>query len=379
MEKFIAFNPVKLHFGKNAAENIGSAVKKVTDNALLVYGRKSIKENGIYDFVAGKLREAGVRFTEYHGIKANPVVDDVEKAIILARESNCGAVIAVGGGSVLDSAKIIALCAKGNHDPWKVMKYEQKPDSALPLFTVLTFAGTGSEMNQFAVLQNQITGEKIGYGNNLIFPRESFLDPSYTMSVPANQTAFGVVDLIAHSLEAYFGEGEAHLTDRFICSIIKEAIATAPLLMNNLNSYELRERIMWAATCALNGITLTGRKSGDWGVHDIGHTLSYLYDTPHGATLSIAYPAWMKHMKSKLEDRIGFLGFEVFGVSNPNETIAKFERFFSLIGSPVRLSEAGILQKNQDEIFTLMKKNKISGYFHKLFEDDYLKIIELMK
>ena len=159
---------------------------------------------------------------------------------------------------------------------------------------MLTLAATGTEMNRFAVVQNNQTKEKLGYGDPLIYPKESFLDPSYTISVPANYTSYGITDLIAHSLEAFFGEGEASLSDRFVYAIIHEALDNGPLLMKDPENYLLREKIMYAATNALNNLTFYGRKSGDWGVHSIGHVLSVLYDIPHGASLSIAYPAWLR-------------------------------------------------------------------------------------
>ncbi len=171
--------------------------------------------------------------------------------------------------------------------------------TSVPLIAVLTLAATGTEMNPVAVLQNPGTREKIGFRNDAMYPTHSFLDPAYTLSVPANYTAYGIVDLVAHCLEAWFGEGDATLSDRFVLSIIKEALEYGPALMADLSNYELRARIMWAATNALNNMTMYGRVSGDWGVHALGHVLSFLYDTPHGASLSIMYPAWMKTYAEK--------------------------------------------------------------------------------
>ena len=192
--------------------------------------------------------------------------------------------VAVGGGSVIDSAKIIALCLKEECDIWEVMTGRYSPLSALPLIAVLTLAATGTEMNGTAVLQNHKTREKIGYKNELIYPVHSFLDPTYTLTVPASQTAYGIVDLVAHCLEAWFGEGEASLSDRFVLAIIREAMEYGPLLMKDPGNFELRAKIMWAATTALNNTTMHGKKSGDWGVHRMGHVLSFLYDTPHAAS-----------------------------------------------------------------------------------------------
>jgi hypothetical protein len=233
-------------------------------------------------------------------------------------------------------------------------------------------------MNPIAVLQNPLTREKIGYRHPSMFPKHSFLDPTYTLSVPEDYTAYGIVDLIAHSLEAYFGEGEASLSDRFVEVIIKEAMDYGPQLLQNLSDYELREKIMWAATNALNGLTSYGRVSGDWGVHALGHTLSFLYDTPHGATLSIVYPAWLKRMKLRIPDRISELGRQLFRVNDVDETILRIEDFFRLTGSPVYLQDIEIGRDHFEEILKLMNENESTGQAHTLDDTDRKTILEYM-
>lgn len=379
MENFTVFNPTCLYFGRNVVSNLNQSLTQIeAKKILLVYGKGSVKNNGVYNEILQQCALANTEVTEYSGIKPNPIVDDVDKAATLGREVNADVIIAVGGGSVIDSAKIIALCIKEPHNPWDIMKSKAKAKSSVPVIAVLTLAATGTEMNPFAVLQNTITQEKIGFGNQLMFPKYSFLDPQFTCSVPANHTAYGIVDLIAHTLEAYFGYGEATLSDRFVYSIIKEAMETAPLLLNDLTNYNHRSNIMWAATCALNGITSYGRSTSDWGVHDVGHTLSFLYDLPHGATLSIAYPAWMQLQKDRITERICELGKNLFGTNNADETIMHFKHFFKSMNCPVSLKDTGITSDNKQEILALMIKNKISGYTHKLTATDYDKIIDLM-
>jgi alcohol dehydrogenase YqhD (iron-dependent ADH family) len=233
-------------------------------------------------------------------------------------------------------------------------------------------------MNPFAVLQNTETHEKIGFGSPHIYPKVSFLDPTYTLSVPLNYTAYGIADLVAHCLEAWFGEGDSPLSDRFVAAIIREAVEAGPLLLAKPDSYELRERIMWAATCALNGMTLHGRKSGDWGVHDIGHTLSFLYDIPHGASLSIAYPAWLRFHNRKLGKRIQLLGQEVFGTNGTKTTIEALEDFFLKIDCPVRLGDVKIPKRDREKIIELLRKNNVSGMYHKLNRSSLDKITDLM-
>jgi len=220
--------------------------------------------------------------------------------------------------------------------------------------------------------------QKIGYGNPLIFPKESFLNPELTTTVNIAHTVNGIVDLIAHALEAWFAKGNSPLADKLVIGIIEEAMEVAPELLANLQNYELRARIMYAATIALNGNTAHGRAySGDWGVHSIGHEISLLFDTPHGASLSIAYPAWMKLVEPEAKDRIEELGSALFGAQSTDETIAEFKSFFKSIESPISLSEIGIIDKDYDLITQQFENNNVSGVNIKF--SDYKKLVELMK
>lgn len=379
MENFTLYNPVKLYFGKNVVENLGKVVTHYGKKVLLVYGGGSIKKNGIYDMILKQLELSGAEVFEYPGIRPNPVIEDVDSAAALGREKKADVVLAVGGGSVIDSAKIISITIPVSHSGWDFVKGKSKPKTAVPLIAVLTLAATGTEMNRFAVVQNNKTKEKLGYGDPLIYPKESFLDPSFTISVPVNYTSFGITDLIAHCLEAYFGEGEATLSDRFVYAIIREAIDYGPELLDAPGNYVLREKIMYAATNALNNLTAYGRKSGDWGVHSIGHVLSVLYDVPHGASLSIVYPAWLRLHLNKIPARIAELGKNLFRSGTAEEAITGFEAFFKSIGSPVRLGDAGInATERGEEIFRTLVSNNAGGNYHKLNANDYRELICLM-
>jgi len=378
MENFIAHNPVQLHFGRGVVKDLGPAAASYGKSALLVYGKGSVLKNGSYNQTVSQLKEQNIRIVEFSGIKPNPVVDDVDRAAELGIAENVDMVVAVGGGSVIDSAKIIAVCISEKCKGWDVMRGKHRPQSALPLISVLTLAATGTEMNATAVLQNHETAVKDGFRHPVMFPRHSFLDPDFTRSVPASYTAFGIVDLVAHTLEAWFGDGDAPLSDRFVVAIIKEAMEIGPLLMKDLDNYEYRARIMWAATNALNEMTLPGRKSGDWGVHALGHILSYLYDTPHGATLSIVYPAWMKVIAGKDPSRVIALGNALFGTDDENITINRIKAFFTELGSPVSCEEAGIRHDRKEEILELMNRNRASGVHYRLNSEDRAHILEAM-
>lgn len=379
MENFIAYNPVQLHFGKGVVSQLAEYSQKYGKKVLVLYGGGSVKRNGSYQDVMEQLRKANSEIFEYQGIKPNPVISDVQNAIRMVCDNHIELIVAIGGGSVIDSAKVIAVCAPENLDPWSVMKGKVKPSKALPLFCVLTLAATGTEMNAAAVVQNPETREKTGYVHPLMYPKISFLDPVYTYSVSSKYTAYGIVDLIAHTFEAFFAAGDSSLSDKVVQSIVQEAFRYASLVMDEPNNYEYRANILLQSTCALNGITAYGRAgSGDWGVHDIGHTLSFLYDTPHGASLSIAYPAWLRLHEHRLHERISKLSMLLFNTPNLDEFLLKLSAFFKQINVPVKLADIGIKKDKKPEIVSLMKANKVSGAFHKLSDEDYEKLVDLM-
>jgi len=361
METFIAHNPTKVHFGKDIVGGLGEVAAQLGKKALLVYGRGSVLRNGSYQDTKDQLDKAGIEVLEFSGIKPNPVVDDVDKAAGMGIQYKVDMVVAVGGGSVIDSAKIIAVCITDQCKGWDVMKGLRDPQRVVPIIAVLTLAATGSEMNAVAVLQNMQTMEKFGYRHPTMFPSHSFMDPAYTCSVPADHTGYGIADLVAHVLESYFGQGDASLSDRFAASVILEAMEYGPKLMNDLNNYDLRARIMWAATNALNGLLAGGRANGEFTSHALGHQLSLLYDTIHGASLSIAFPAWMRHMKPKIGNRLEKLGQDLFGDASAGRTIEGLESFFREVQCPVRLGDIGISLDQKDEIVSLMIKNKVNG------------------
>lgn len=379
MENFIAYNPTSLHFGKDVLNGLPQILNRFGKKVLLVYGTGSIQRNGLYNHIINLLKSMDAEVFEYSGIRSNPVVEDVDAAAAVGRENKVDVVLAVGGGSVIDSAKIISIAIPSETPAWNYFARRAMPRTAVPLVAVLTLAATGTEMNPFAVLSNHAAETKGSFSSPLMYPKHSFLDPQYTASVPKDYTAYGIADLIAHSLEAFFGKGEeATLSDRLVYSIILEAMEYGPELLNDLENYKLRAKIMYAATMALNGLTMHGRASGEWGVHSIGHILSLLYDVPHGASLTIVYPAWMKLMKNRLNDRIKLLGNNLFGSSTAEETIEQMELFFKYIGCPVRLSDLGGIKPDADEIYRLMVQSKAATYVHKLNEDDYREIIKLM-
>lgn len=375
----MAYIPTKVHFGRDVIEDLPEAVQEQGNRVLFLYGKGSVVKAGIYDKVKKKLDSARVEVYEYSGIKSNPVVDDVDKAAELGRSKKVDVIVALGGGSVIDSSKVISLAIANNQSGWTVMKGKADVQAAVPVIAILTLAATGTEMNNVAVVQNHVTREKIGFRHPLMYPKHSFLDPQFTYSVPRNYTAYGVIDLIAHCFEIYFGAGDCSLSDRFIEAIVKDALEWGPKVIEEPDNYEYRANIMWDATNALNGLTGYGKVSGDWGVHNLGHSMSLLYDVPHGASLSIVYPAWLKLLQSRIPERIRKLGNQLFGLNDVDEIIAETEHMFQLFEGPVRLSEVNITEDKIPALIENISKNKVTGLNHKLNNEDYEKLVDLMK
>lgn len=379
MENFVWDIPTKLHFGRDVHEKIRNVLPEFGSRALLIRGGDSLVRNGVYEKILQEIEAAGMEYAEYSGIKPNPRIEDVRKATELSRSFSPDIILAVGGGSVIDSAKAVAAASLYDNDPWDLYTGVLKSEKVIPIIAVLTLAATGTEMNPFSVVQNRETGLKSAFSNKNVAPVHSFLNPAFTISVPRNYTAYGISDLVAHAMEAYFGVGDATLADRFVVSIIQEAREFGPALLRETDNYDLRAKIMYAATCALNETTMFGRLGGDWGVHSFGHVFSLLYDIPHGATLSAVYPAWLRLMKDRIPDRIKEFGKAVFGTENCDECIVEVEKMFSSFLSPTNLKDLKLSQYSRKEIVEHLVKSKASGYFHKLDADDYERILDLME
>jgi alcohol dehydrogenase YqhD (iron-dependent ADH family) len=278
MENFTYYNPTKIIFGHNEVEKIGAESANYGTRALILTGKASVKKSGLYDRVIAILKEHQVSTVTYEGIKSNPVYEDADAAVKMAKEQGVDMIIAIGGGSVIDTAKAVAIGYYADHSVWDFYLQKAKPQKALPLLNILTLAATGTEMNSSTVIQDTANGMKRGYGSPLLFPKVSILDPDLTFSVPADYTAYGIADLISHCLEVYFGKGESSLSDHYIASIIKLATEYAPKVLSNPSDYDARANIMWLATNALNGTLTPGKGFGDWGSHGYEHSLSVLYD-----------------------------------------------------------------------------------------------------
>lgn len=343
MFDFVFHNPTKIVFGRKQEESIGEELKNAGQRKVLfVYGRDSIKRSGLFGRIVASLNRNGIGYVEFGGVVSNPVISHTRQGVELAKREKVDAVLAVGGGSVLDEGKAIAVGAMAADDVWNYFTGKQVT-KALPVFTVITLAATGSEMNGNAVVTNEETKQKYNIGSPYVYPRVSILNPELTCTVPLNYSAFGAVDAIAHVIEGYFTrKAGARLQDRLVESIIKTVIETNNVIMKEPDNYAARAEFMWAATLALNGLTTAGLKEYSFPNHMIEHSLSAIYNIAHGAGLAIVMPAWMKWYSAKAPARFARFGREIFGVEGAAAGISALEEWFASIHAPIRLQDANI-------------------------------------
>lgn len=385
MNSFTFYNPVKIHFGKDAIEKLSEELAQYGDKVLIVYGGGSIKNNGVYDAVVSTLEKAGKTVFELSGVEPNPRVETARKGIEICKTESIDLVLAVGGGSVIDCSKLIAAGAKVDEDAWNIVIKKTQVTDALLLGTVLTLAATGSEMNSGSVISNEETKEKYGWGHPLVFPKFSILDPSYTFSVPKIHTVYGMVDIMSHVFEQYFHDAtNTPITDEMCEGVLRTVINTAPKLIEDLENYELRETILLAGTIGLNGFLSIGSR-GDWATHNIEHSVSAVYDIPHGGGLAIIFPNWMRHNLSVNPDRFAGLATRVFNVDPKGKTteqvalegIERLREFWTSIGAPSRLADYEIDDSQLDVLVEKSMVNGPFGRFKTLQAEDVRKILEM--
>jgi len=387
MNNFTFANPVAIHFGKGQIEKLSNILKGYGNKVLLVYGGGSIKKNGLYDAVMKELE--GFEVTELSGVNPNPRIESVRKGVKLCREHNIDVILAVGGGSTIDCSKAIAGATFYDGDAWDIVKNASLITKALPIVDVLTIAATGSEMNNSGVITNFETNEKLGFGNALLYPKASILDPEYTYSVPKHQTAAGVADIMSHTFEQYFNATEGGFFPRELChSVLKTCIKYGPIAYNDPTNYEARANLMWAATIGLNGLIGCGIGKS-WSCHPMEHALSAYFDVTHGTGLAVLTPSWMRYILNE-ETVVRFVdyGVGVWGI-DPNkdkfeiakEAIDKTADFlFNTMEIPSTLREIGITSKFDEMAQEAVdsKGGKIKGY-KPLEKEDVLNIFELCK
>lgn len=369
MNDFKFYTPTQYIFGKNAQKDVGELSRKILgDRILIVFGQASAKNSGLLDEIEKNLIENGIKFYEFGGIRPNPVDGPVREGIRLCREESIQGILAVGGGSVIDTAKAIAAGVEYDGDFWDFFSGKALPDSALPIGVVLTIPAAGSEGSGNSVITKEDELKKVSIRTDYVLrPKFALLNPELTFNLPPYQTACGIVDMIAHILERYFTPTQgADVSDRISEGIIKAIIRNSPIVMKSPDDYNARANIMWAGTLAHNGICGCG-KVEDWGCHGMEHEISALYGVAHGAGLSVILLAYMRYILDRKPQRLADLGRYIFDYWGEDDSVRgaalsaldNFERFFKSIGMPTTFAELGI--ENPDIDLLVKKVHETKG------------------
>lgn len=352
---FEFYNSTRLLFGAGNLNRLGAVAKESGSRALIVTGGGSVKRNGIFERALVSLKQAGTTVFECSGIEPNPKITSVAHGAEIARNNKCDVIIALGGGSTMDASKVIAAAALYDGDPWDLIGHGQEnwviPKKALPVITVPTLAATGSEMNCSAVISNNETKIKSFVQAEALYPAVALVDPELTLSVPKDQTAYGICDIIVHVTESYFnGIDGTPIQDRFAEGVILNTIEWGKKAVADGSNLEARSQLQWASILALNGFVAAGTNTAGYPVHMIEHALSAHHDITHGAGLSIVNPAWMRFAARSNPAKFVQFAERIFGLSPRGNDdldcalagIDAYEAFLRSIGCPTRLSELGI-------------------------------------
>jgi hypothetical protein len=362
MNNFEFYSPTRVIFGQGVVSRLGEVCGALGKRALLVYGRSSIKESGLYDQVKAQLSLAGVSVAEHGGVIANPVLSHAEEGIRIARKENSDFILAVGGGSVIDESKAIAAGACSETPLWDFYLKKAIIEKALPIVAVQTLPATSSETNQAGVLTNPLTREKFSIRSPHLVPRAAFLDPELTFTVPLSYTSYACFDIMSHLLEGYFTSTDpfAPVQEGFVQGMVRAVMESLERILEDPRDYNARASVMWAGALAWNGLANAGLEGASIPNHMLEHPLSAVYDVPHGAGLAVVMPAWLEMKKSEIQPRILKFGTEILrlpglsGTSGEAEkvdaVIAAFKTWISSINCPLTLDEAGVKDPDIQEL-----------------------------
>ncbi len=371
------YNPGKVIFGQGKISTIGVELKNARKTkVLLVAGGGSIKHNGVYQQVRTSFIENGIEWVESWGVQPNPTLSKVKQIITFAKMEEVTAIVAVGGGSVIDTCKAVATGMKFSGDVWDLFIKPIEITEAIPIYSVLTLSATGSEVNGNAVISNEPMQEKRAISSPTLIPVVAIMDPSVQAKLPWFQTVNGAVDAISHIMEQYFSGEQADTTMGIAESLIKSIIKATDTLQENPEDYDARANLAWAASLALNTILMTGTGSGDWASHGIEHGISAVKtDVAHGAGLAVVFPAWIQHVGS--EEIIAFERWmkNVWNCNSLKEAIEAYKNKLKAWGHPTTLRELGV-EEGQDieDIVKSIMKSPV-GRVKKLTEDDIRRIL----
>lgn len=380
MLNFEYYVPTRIYFGRGQIKNL-CRIKEYSDKVLLVYGGGSIKKNGIYDEAVRILTENGIEVLDLPGVQANPRIELVREGAELCKTHGVTAVLGIGAGSVLDSAKAIAAAAKYDGDAWDLVMDGSKIEDALPIFTVLTMAATGSEMDFFAVISDMNRNDKLGTCNEKMFPTFSILDPEYTYTVPRKQLVAGTADIMSHVIDTYFNQyDDAAIPQGLGESLLKICIKYLPVALETPNDYEARANLMWASSLAINGLLKCGCATV-WSCHKMEHELSAFFDVIHGEGLAVLTPVWMEYVLSEeTADLFAKYAVNVWNVPYEGDKmilaqkgIDKTREFFREMGLPQTLKELGV---GEDKLEIMAEKAAayLGTAYVPLTKDDVLAI-----
>jgi len=380
MRDFVFHHPTRIIFGQGILAQTGGQAAALGNKALLVSGRGSLKRLGVYQIVLQSLQQAGIEVVEHEGVQPNPILSHVQQGVALAQKNGIGVVVAVGGGSVIDSAKAIAAGALAGHDVWGFFKGKKSIKAALPVIAVPTVAGSGSETNNGMVLTNEATRQKIGIGNRHLFPQIAILDPSVTFSVPPSTTAWGAVDAFSHLLEFYLFREESFSPgqDHFSAGLMKTLLAAGEATLANPLDYQSRAELIWASALALNGLSTAGLGRVGFPFHLIEHSLSALHNIPHGAGLAAILPGAMTFTARKNPARLALFAAQVFGLRETEhrhmaqEGIKLFRQWLQKIAAPTSLTELNLSQTDIPALAANTKAQarlwRLNGYSPEIVE-----------
>ena len=364
------YTPTKVLFGEDAEMHAGEQLKAAGARKVLVhYGSGSAVKSGLLDKVTSQLDKEGIPYVLLGGVKPNPRLSLVYEGIELGKKENVDWILAVGGGSVIDSAKAIGYGIYNPGDVWDFYSSKRKPAGSLPIGVILTLSATGSEMSDSSVISNEDGGLKRGYNSDLCRPAFALLNPVLTYTVSPYQTSCGTADIMMHTMERFFHAGKGlELTDNLSMSLIRTVMENGRKALDNPEDYEARANLMWASSLSHNGLMQTGNdQRGDWSCHQMEHELSGLFDVAHGAGLAAIWGSWARHVYKTDPARFALFGEGVFGFSRSGNdeadalrTIAAMEDYFRSISMPVNMKELGI-DPTDEEIETLTEKATFFG------------------
>ena len=365
MRDFVYHAPTEVVFGKQSEEKVAGLVKKYGGHKVLVhYGGKSAQKSGLLDKICGLLRDGGVDFVCLGGVVPNPRLSLVHQGIDLCRQEGVDFILAIGGGSVIDSAKAIACGVPYDGEVWDFYLGKASPKCYLPVACVLTIPAAGSEMSESSVITNEDGDVKLGYSNQLSRPRFAIMNPVRTFTLPPYQTAAGVTDMIMHTMERYFShDDDMDLTDALAEALMRDLMDNVFKVLADPEDYRARAQIMWGGSLAHNDLTGCGL-TGDWATHEIEHELSGMFDVTHGAGLAAIWPSWARYVYKENVSRFVRFAVNVLGVpqdfTDPEGTairgIEAMERFYHAIGMPINIHELIGKEVSEDEIREMARK-----------------------